>query len=378
MNRRTAICILILLILHGVRLFSQIEEPQPTKFLVISIPTYSGSDLGIQEIINGYMKFELQRAGLLTVIESNIPEGLISDVSAGNDSRVGEALVSRGETAAADFVIACIYDRIVNTIQMTFYLYDVSRGQLIATAVRKRKQTLLVEWSIAGVITNFLAEIEDRLVFADEDAIPEEQAEESAQSLSISTESQSETTSDSEQVAQTTESTPQTISPPYLDDISKRFEIIGGMAPFVLVGKTSDYARVGWNTGLSMGYRFIGDQTQVILAVSTGVCSFIAESAATRSRVFLVPLAARINLRTTPSRLGFLIHLAGGPAAFLASQDQGEYRFKLVPYATSGIGIDIPILNRLGLLIDLSFSVYFEGSQPVMGYAPSANVYYRF
>ncbi len=363
MNRKTAICILILLILHGVRLFSQIEEPQPTKFLVISIPTYSGSDPGIQVIMNGYIKFELQRARLAVVTESTIPDGLMSDISAGNDSRVGEALVSRGETAAANFVVACIYDRIANTIQMTFYLYDVSRGQLIATALRKRKQTLLVEWSIADVITNFLAEIEDRLVFVDEVATP---GSKSSADETVPT------------PAEIIDSAPQRTSPPYLDDISKRYEIVGGIAPFVLVGKTSDYARVGLNTGLSMGYRFIGDQTQVILAVSTGVCSFTAESTANRFRILLVPLAARINLRTTPSRLGFLIHLAGGPAAFLVSPDQSEYRFKLVPYATSGIGVDIPLSSRLGLLIDLSFSVYFEGSQPVMGYAPSANVYYRF
>ena len=363
MNRRAAIFILILLIFHGVRLFSQIEEPQPTMFLVISIPTYSGSDLGIQEIINGYIKFELQRADLLTVTEANIPEGLIRDVSASNEARITESMISRGETAKVDFVVACIYDRIGSTIRTNFSLYDVESGQLISTAVKERKQTLLVEWSIADVITHFLAKIEDRLVFVDEVATP---GSKSSADETVPT------------PAEIIDSAPQRTSPPYLDDISKRYEIVGGIAPFVLVGKTSDYARVGLNTGLSMGYRFIGDQTQVILAVSTGVCSFTAESTANRFRILLVPLAARINLRTTPSRLGFLIHLAGGPAAFLVSPDQSEYRFKLVPYATSGIGVDIPLSSRLGLLIDLSFSVYFEGSQPVMGYAPSANVYYRF
>jgi hypothetical protein len=391
---------MILLFLFGIPLFSQNNELHPTQFLVISIPAYSGADPGIQEVMNGYIQFELERAGLSVVSESEIPEKLKSDVFAGNSGEAQKTMISLGEEATADFVVTCIYKRIVNTIQMQFSCYDVADGRLVATAFRERKQTLLVEWSIADVIAIFLTEIEDRLVFGDK---------EPAQSLSISTDSQPDIALESEekpqpmpeeeseqkvdletptasepiaeetlpQPGQITDIAPEAISVPYLDDISKRFEIVGGMAPFVLVGKTSEYARLGLNTSLSMGYRFIGDQTQIILAMSTGVSTLKAESAATSSQILLIPLAAEISLRTTPSRLGFLIHLAGGPAAFLINPNQGGYRFKLVPYAETGIGVEIPILSRLGLLIDLSFTVYFESSQPIMGYSPSANLYFR-
>jgi hypothetical protein len=350
MSKRTSVLIVILLVLIGFRSFSQNGEPHPTKFLVISIPASSGADPGIQEIMNGYIKFELERAGLLVVTESNIPEELKSDVFTGVDGEARETLISLGEVANADFVVACIYTRVLSNMQMRFSCYDVASGRLVATALRERKQTLLVEWSIADVIAMFLADISDRLVFVDE-VLP--------------------------QPGQITDTAPKAILVPYLDDISKRFELAGGMAPFVLVGKTSEYARLGLNTSLSMGYRFIGDQNQIILALSTGVCMFKAESAATSSQILLIPLAAQITLRTTPSRLGFLIHLAGGPAAFLVNSNQGGYRLKLVPYAGSGIGVEIPILDHLGLLIDMSFAVYFEGSQLVMGYSPSANLYIR-
>lgn len=375
MSNRTSVLLIILLLLIGVRLFSQNGELQPTKFLVISIPAYSEADSGIQEIMNGYIKFELERAGLLVATESRIPEKLKSDVFTGNDDEAQETMISLGETATADFVVACIYKRIGNTIQMEFSCYDVVDGRIVATAIRDRKQTLLVEWSIADVIAIFLAEVEDRLVFVDEAPIFREDTEEPDESNAISIDSQPKIASEAEEKQQTT---PEAISLPYLDDISKRFEIVGGMAPFVIVGKTSEYARLGLDTSLSLGYRFIGDQTQMILALATGVCTFNAESAATSSQILLIPLAAQISLRTTPSRLGFLIHLAGGPAGFLINPNQGGYRFKLVPYAETGIGVEIPLLDHLGLLIDLSFTVYFEGSQPVMGYAPSANLYFRF
>lgn len=362
MIRRRLLAALIVLILNGVLSFAQVDEPQPTKFLVASIPAYSGSDPGIQVIINGYIKFELQRARLVVETQENLPDELGNGGAIIDSPRVKEAMLSRGKEAGADFVVVCIFDRTADTIQMTFSLYDVGRGQLVATAVRERKQTLLVEWSISDVIDDFLDEIRDQLVYVEETTPPEEESQQEPEPIP----------------AEIPDRAPEEVSLPYLDDISKRFELSGGMAPFVLVGKTGDYGRLGLNTTFSMGYRFIGGQSQFILAMSTGVCSFIAESAANRSRILLVPLAAGINLRMTPSRLGFLVHLAGGGAAFMVNPDQGGYRFKLVPYATSGIGVEIPILNYLGLLIDLSFSVYFEGSQPVMGYAPSANVYYRF
>jgi hypothetical protein len=348
------IAVLIVLLCGGALLHSQADEAHPTRFLVISIPAYSGSDPGIQEIINGYIRFELQRARLLVETDANVPEGLRDEAAAIDELRVREVLLSRGKEAGVDFLVACIFERIANTIQMTFSLYDVSRGQLMATAVRERKQTLLVEWSIADVIAGFLAEIGDRLVFADETVIAGREPPEKAPEE------------------------PEEPPRPYLDDESRRFELVGGMAPYVLVGRTGDYGRLGLNTSISVGYRFIGDRSQLILGMSTGLCSFTAESAAGRSRIVLFPLAPQISLRTTPTHLGFLVHLAGGPAAFLINQDQGGYQFKLVPYATTGLGVEIPILSQLGLLIDLSFSVYFESSQPVMGYAPAASVYYRF
>jgi hypothetical protein len=356
------IAVLIVLLCGGALLHSLADEADPTRFLVISIPAYSGSDPGIQEIINGYIKFELQRARLLVEADANVPEGLREEAAAIDELRVREVLLNRGKEAGADFLVACIFDRIANTIQMTFSLYDVSRGQLMATAVRERKQTLLVEWSIADVIAGFLAEIGDRLVFVDETVIAGQEPEPVG-------EPEPENVPDRE---------PEEPPRPYLDDVSRRFELVGGMAPYVLVGRTGDYGRLGLNTSISVGYRFIGDRSQLILGMSTGVCSFTAESAASRSRIVLVPLSAQVSLRTTPTHLGFLVHLAGGPAAFLFNQDQGGYQFKLVPYATTGLGVEIPILSQLGLLIDLSFSVYYESSQPVMGYAPAASVYYRF
>jgi hypothetical protein len=242
-----------------------------------------------------------------------------------------------------------------------------------------------VEWSIADVIAGFLAEIGDRLVFADEVASVDEQTIEppqNSQTAAASEENEDRQPQGGVEEATTTvnnaDGPPAVTRQPYLDDASTHFEILIGLAPFVLIGQTSDYARIGWNTDLSVGYRFVGEQTQIVLAFSTGLCSFTAESAASRSRVVLTPLAARISLRTSPSRLGFLLHLGGGPAVFMVSPNQSAFQFKLVPYATSGIGVDFPISGYLGVLIDLSFSVYFESSQPVMGYAPSVNVHYRF
>jgi hypothetical protein len=370
MIRRKLLALVTILILSGVLSSAQDHEPQPTQFLVTSIPAYSESDPGIQTIINSYMKFELQRSRLLVETEANGGTAI--------DSReVEEYMLSRGNEAGADFVIACIFDRSANTVQMTFSLYDVNRGQLVATAARQRKQTLLVEWSITDVIADFLDEIGDQLVYVEE-TTPQVKEPPEEPDVEVAAAPEPGPTEPEPMPAEIPDRAPEEPTPPYLDDTTKRFEFLGGMAPFVLVGRTSDYGRLGLNTSFGLGYRFIGDQSQFVLAMSTGLCSFIAESAASRSRILLIPLAAGINLRMTPTRLGFLFHLAGGPAAFLVSPDQGAYRFKLVPYATSGIAVEIPILSHLGLLIDLSFSVYFESSQPVMGYAPSASVYYRF
>jgi hypothetical protein len=338
---------------------SYCQQDDPTVFLVISRTADPATDPGFSKIINGHMRIELEKAKIAVKGDSKSAEAEATEIFGNTEEETDAQMIRLGGSAEADFAIACIYKSVEQGIELKFSLYDVQSNTLVSTAAQQSIQVLLLDISISKVIDDFLVLIEDRLVYSDElRSVAGETTEEAVAGANIQP--------------------PFTVEVPFSQPATgKRFEIGIGLATFILIGKASDYARMGIVTSVDGSYRFFTSSGQIIAGVSSRMCAFRAESATTSSQVLLFPLAAQIRFRRMFTVTAFEFHAAGGPAVFLINPDQTGYLFKLVPYAAAGVGLEVPAVENLGILLDLSFAIYYDGPSSVMGYLPSITFYLR-
>ena len=55
-----------------------------------------------------------------------------------------------------------------------------------------------------------------------------------------------------------------------------------------------------------------------------------------------------------------------------------DFLTKIIPYGEAGIGFKLPFTRAFGCVVDLGYSIYFEGDEVLMGFSPGLDLYYTF
>jgi hypothetical protein len=361
------------------------QEPAATTFLVASRSLDPASGSEFRELIDGYMKFELEQHRLAVLLEANFA-GVEAAWPGGELSAqdLQEPAMRAGRQAKADFVILCTYRQVWPEMEMRFDCYDVAGDSLLRSQTARRNLALLLDWSMTDVIGQILQDIGPRLVYLP--AVPERPApQEGAPELAGPVQGGPPPGQPGEEPPAPLPPQPRPEPPPPpvftpVEPVVRPFEVSLSLSPLFVVGQAANYFRLGFFPSVNGAYRLYTRAGHISLGASLGLMTFFAQSPSAGAQGYLLPLAATVGfLRPFPgSRLTFQLRAAGGAALFVLAPKSVSAQSKILGYLGTGLGAELALSEAWGVRLELDYAVFFERIQPIMGYAPALYGFYRF
>ncbi|OHD72016.1 MAG: hypothetical protein A2177_06915 [Spirochaetes bacterium RBG_13_68_11] len=158
----------------------------------------------------------------------------------------------------------------------------------------------------------------------------------------------------------------------------RRVELSVGGAPLVTTGSVADYAKIGALSTLSLDLRFPVGRGALAAGLLAGA-GWLRATGIEKADILLVPVCAdlrwTIDSRANP---GVALHAGAGPAILVAVTSWAGTLTKIVPYVVGGLDVDIGLTPVLGLRLEADYTVVFEGSMVLQGFAPQLSLRTRF
>lgn len=329
---------------------SQPVEPDEVVALLITFAPEEEQNPDFGRFLIASLEFELERVGMKVI--SGTALELFGESDPNSEQVVG--LVKR---LSADFVVTERYTFRGDQFQIDLSLYDVELGELVTSVSKKGPVGLKSDVPVAEAVEEMLAGAGERL----ERALAAAADASSSESKIIEPETEVEPLS--------------TVEPPVLVQTAKqarRFEFGAGFAPFLTVGKASEYFALGYFSSIYGSFRFNTRAGLLGIGLYSGINLFQATGQLTSSQVQLLPIGLDLRFVVGEDRLlGVLIHINGGAALLLMSAEQSGIQMKAIPYVQGGLGLILSLASFMGLVVDVSYGVYFEEGFPIMGFTPS-------
>ena len=360
MSRKSRSLLRLAAILIGLGLLpTGLLGQEATAFLVLTRSMDEVSDPEFQNLIDGYVEFELRQRRLVAFTEADSPvSGSAWPAGETSPQELQKAVLRFGRKAKADFVILCSYRRSWPDIELRLDCYELAADSLVNTETARRTLGLVLDSTITDLVTQVLATVGPRLVYLP--TVPESAA-----------------------IAQTPrphEGVPPPPSFPPVEPVVHPLEVSLCLSPLFTIGEAADYFRLGFFPSVSGSYRLYTRAGHLGLGASLGALIFYAQSPSTGAQGYLIPMAATMSfLRPFPdSRLAFHLRLSSGPALFVLDPQSAQAQTKILAFLGTGIGAEFALSPAWGVRMELDYSIFFEKQYPIMGYAPALYGFYRF
>jgi hypothetical protein len=158
----------------------------------------------------------------------------------------------------------------------------------------------------------------------------------------------------------------------------KHAELSTSGSAFVATGQAADYFRIGYGSALHFDLLFGRGAGRLGLGLYAAVNYFQATGVATAADTMLIPLGADLRYSLDEGLpVGLFVYASGGAAMLVVRSEYWGNLSKPVPYALGGMGVNLPLAPFIGTALDVSYSVYFEGSMVIMAFSPSVSLYFR-
>jgi hypothetical protein len=158
----------------------------------------------------------------------------------------------------------------------------------------------------------------------------------------------------------------------------KHAELSTSGSAFVATGQAADYFRIGYGSALHFDLLFGRGAGRLGLGLYAAVNYFQATGVATAADTMLIPLGADLRYSLDEGLpVGLFVYASGGAAMLVVRSEYWGNLSKPVPYALGGMGVNLPFAPFMGTALDVSYSVYFEGSMVIMAFSPSVSLYFR-
>ncbi len=152
-----------------------------------------------------------------------------------------------------------------------------------------------------------------------------------------------------------------------------------GVAPMILTGSASDYAKLGLIATAAVDLRFPLAGGTLGAGILGGACWLSATGAVSTADVLIFPAGIDLQYLLNEGAFpGIALQLSGGPALMKVASAYGVDDSKLVPYALAGMTLDLPFAPFVGLALEARYLVFYESSLPIMAFSPEASLYVRF
>jgi hypothetical protein len=334
------------------------------RAVIVSVvrPLSDGENKKHKEIITKALRLFLEKQNL-EVITSPVLEGLptgTQERTAGQMVAVNSKdLLVMARSLPADFLLVTVYGFADQKLQLVFTLLDIEEGISCATVSRTTSIDFTLDRPIGEAVDELLRSIEHKLARYS----PLEPSAEVSQPADVP---------DSLALPLTPEAPPAD---------PKRIEIAAAAAPFLPVGRTSDYFKIGLCTAVQASYRFGPGAVQWDGGLFAGTYMFRAEGLSGTAGTVLVPLGPLIGVvHRFASGTDLFLRLAGGAALMsVAPSGLTDRLSKLLPFALTAAGFRLDLGIKLGVVAETNLAVFFETEDgrlsPLVGFTPA--VYLR-
>jgi hypothetical protein len=334
------------------------DLPAATAF-EITIPDGEADHPYYRELISGFVRVELEEAGLHTITAQQA-------VTA-NQAPLGvEELLELAGAAGADLLAISRFSTREEQIRIDFAWYDVAARVPVAATSRSQAMDLsfdrIIQEGIAALLLAsgpWLARLPVR-----------------SPQAPLASESPPPTAEEPLRLPEPVSSGP---SAPSLRPKPGRWELGAGTGPFLTVGRASDYFKLGILPSISGSFRLGRPESPWRVGVFGAACWFRAAGAGSQGTAVLAPLGPELRFTSAGERpLGVILRISGGPALFSLSPEYQASKTKLIPFLLGGMGLLLPLGSRLALALEPIYLVFFEPQAPIMGFMPSGSIYVRW
>jgi len=311
-----------------------------------------------KEIITKAVRLFVEKQGL-EVITSPVLEGLPAETGNRTPGQMvalnSKDLLVMARSLPADFLLITAFDASDHKLQLVFALFDIEEGIPCATVYRTTPIDFTLDRPIGEAVEELLNSIEHKLA--------------RYSPLNPSTE-----------VVPPTDipaSDPLPFSPESSPVYSKRVEIATAVAPFLPVGRTSDYFKIGLCTAVQASYRFGVGTVQMDGGLFVGTYLFRAEGLSGTAGTLLLPIGPLIGIvHSFASDIDLYLRLSGGAALMSVAPNGLDDRLsKLLPFALSAAGFHLNFGAGLGVIAETNLAVFFETEDgklsPLLGFTPA-------
>jgi hypothetical protein len=389
----------VFLFLSSVTVPAQSEKPalQPKpSVLIASLPLEGSRDEGVRKVLASAMRFQLERIGTQTILFSTTDEeALVRDLLGEEEPDPRALAISLIEFVSGlnhDFLALAGYIKDGGEIQVSFYIADLQRGEILASASRRARIDFSLDEAMIGALQEMLPRAESRV-----EEVARRKAAEAASLAEARQEEAGEAGTEKPTGAGTVpEPLPQELPVAEVEreERFRPFEFSIGFSPFVPVGVANQVFSLSYAPFVYGSYRIPLSAGVLGLGVYTGLNIFDSEEAGIASYFhYVVPVGIDVRYTTAgASRLGLFARAGMGAAinvsnfsSLPAIAQEGLSRF--LAYGSGGVGAMFAFSNSVGIAIDVMYEtfVYFYQEESgggirtdwIMGFVPSIYLYTR-
>jgi hypothetical protein len=383
-----------LIFLSSVAVSAQSEKPATQaepSVLIAALPVEGSRDEGVRKVLASAMRFQLERMGTQTLLFATTDEeALVKDL-------LGEAAVDPRALAAAliefvsglnhDFLVFAGYIKEQEEIQVNFYIADLGRGEILASASRRAR----IDFTLDEAMIETLGEILPRAAGRIEE-VARRKAAEAAEAEESTAEQESE-------VGGTGEATrlPRQLPAAEAEEEERfrPFEFSIGFSPFVPVGVANQVFGLSYAPFVYTSYRIPLSAGVLGLGLYTGLNIFDPEETGIAEYFhYLVPVSLDVRFTARErTRLTLFARACVGAAINVSDFNSlpsiaQEGLSRVLAQGGAGAGALFAISQSVGIAFDAMYEtfVYFYREEPgggiktdwIMGFVPSIYLYTRF
>jgi murein DD-endopeptidase MepM/ murein hydrolase activator NlpD len=263
--------------------------------------------------------------------------------------------------------VECLYVIKENILQTNLLLLRVANGQEIFSQSLNLLINLDLDFSLESVLREILLALEKDLL-----ENPPVESSEKKLVKKANKKKESETV-ESEKTAESARESDFILEP------LKRRKISAGFGPFLTTGEGNRYFPLGYMPQIHGEYRFPLPAGYGGIGLHGSANLFEIQGSIGEGQGYLVSLGPEFRLGVEGySPLGMYLRISGGGSLFLLKKPEEPMKFTFIPYASTGLGVDIDLFPSLGLYLEGNYMVFFEKTLFVTGFYPSLGLQFKF
>jgi hypothetical protein len=390
-----------LLVLSSVSVPAQPETTLPQakpSVLIASLPLEGSRDEGVRKVLASVMRFQLERLGTQTLMFATTDEeALVRDLlgeEAADPQALATSLIEFVSGLRHDFLILAGYIKDKEGIQVSFFIADLGRGEILASASRRAPIDFSLDEAMIETLREMLPQAEDRI-----EEVARRKADEAAKLAEAQVEAEETVAEPKAEAATTAEPTQLPKELPEAErekeERFRPFEFSIGFAPFVPVATANQVFSLSYAPFAYGSYRIPLSAGVLGLGVYTGLNVFDSEEAGLASYFhYIIPVG--IDVRFTAldtARIELFVRACLGVAINVSDFNSlppiaQEGLSRILAQGSVGAGAVFAFSQSVGIAIDVMYEtfVYFYeeesgggiGTDWIMGFVPSIYLYTRF